>query len=727
MTLTIPDIPPDGDTLTAALAYAAAGWYVIPIKRGTKHPGSILGRSWQRQSTRDTDQIVAWWAGTDNGIALHCGRSGAVVLDIDNPDKIPDVIRQHGGQPPAQLTRPDTPDRKHLVYQVPAGRQLGNGNGQLGGAWGEVRGQNGVIVVAPSYHPEGGEYRWLTTGPVPVLPEPIAAMLPDADMVDADAATDEQVAAFLDSHTAGSNPGLIGALVNRFRQRIEAGESRHQTGASMLSWAMDEAVAGIYSAREADSALRKLFIASKTEVAEAGGRPVLSQRAAAREWDGIRAWAVGRALAKTTDRRAERAERAATVPRDDAAAFNMLAGVGRQPGVQPPSAAQPDVAQAASPSMSAQAAFLTGGAPALPPPPVVDDEQAVKPLRLVKASSIRSTMPTWAWEYAGAGRILKGGLTLFAGRPAAGKSTTARWFAASWTNGTVPGCWEGKPVNVAYIATEEAWNHTVVPSLKAAGADMDRVFFIQRGDNPARVKAKADEVELTEMFLDADVRAVFLDPLMSTIGGSDDTYRSNEVREALDPWVRISEAIDGVALGITHLTKNAKNVTAGINGSSAFGEVARCVFGFAVDKEADDGTRVMTQDKNSSGIGGLNLAYRIGQQMVTFDDGGTGPMARFELIGTTDRTVSDLLSEEQASGNGGRSAKNECMQWLKGYLTTKGPTPSLEVRAAGADLGFSESAIKRAAQKLDIQQERTREVPSKTLWRLPSDTESDDE
>lgn len=720
MNLTIPDVAPDDDALGAALAYAAAGWYVIPIKRGTKHPGSILGNGWQRQSSRDPEQIVAWWAGTDHGIALHCGRSGAVVLDIDNPDKVPDVIRQHGGQPPAQLTRPDTPDRRHLVYQVPDGRQLGNGNGQLGGAWGEVRGQNGVIVVAPSYHPEGGEYRWQTTGPVPILPEPIATMLPNADMVDADAATDAQVNTFMLAHTTASNPGLIGALVNRFRQRLDAGESRHQTGASMLSWAMDEAIAGIYSAAEADKALRKLFVAAKTEVAEAAGRPVLSQRAAAREWEGIRAWAIGRALAKTTDRRSERVERAAAVPRDDAATFAALAG---PPKSQPAPAATPTVPQAGAFS---QAAFLSGVMPPAAPvaQPVVD-EFAVKPLRLVKASSIRSTMPTWAWEYAGAGRILKGGLTLFAGRPAAGKSTTARWFAASWTNGTLPGCWEGKPVNVAYVATEEAWNHTVVPSLKAAGADMDRVFFIQRGDDPARVKAKADEVELTEAFRADDVRAVFLDPLMSTIGGSDDTYRSNEVREALDPWVRISEAIDGVALGITHLTKAAKNVTAGINGSSAFGEVARCVFGFAVDKDADDGTRIMTQDKNSSGIGGLNLAYRIGQQMVTFDDGGTGPMARFELIGTTDRTVGDLLNEEQASGT--RAPKNECVQWLKGYLATKGPTASLEVRAAGADLGFSESSIKRAAQKLDIQQERTREVPSKTLWCLPSDKESDDQ
>jgi hypothetical protein len=139
--LTIPAIDPDDDACSAALKYAAASWYVIPIRRGTKHPGSVLGKGWQKQSTRDRDQIVALWAGTTHGIALHCGRSGAVVLDIDNPENLPDVIRGYAGNPPAQQTRPDTPGRRHLVYLVPPGRRLGNGNGRLGGAWGEVRGQ----------------------------------------------------------------------------------------------------------------------------------------------------------------------------------------------------------------------------------------------------------------------------------------------------------------------------------------------------------------------------------------------------------------------------------------------------------------------------------------------------------------------------------------------------------------------------------------------------------
>lgn len=340
-------------------------------------------------------------------------------------------------------------------------------------------------------------------------------------------------------------------------------------------------------------------------------------------------------------------------------------------------------------------------------------------LALVQADTIDDEIPEWAWEYLNHGRILKGALTLLAGRPAAGKSTCARWFAGGWSKGTLPGCWLNEPVNVAYVATEEAWKHTVVPSLKAAGADMKRVFFMQRGGEPARITASYEEAELTARFRANNIRVVVLDPLMSTLGGSKlGINHTNEVREALDPWVRISEAIDGVVLGITHLTKSARDVTAGINGSSAFGEVARCVFGFAVDKEADDGTRVMTQSKNSSGVDGLNLTYRIGTQDVTVTDGRTASMARFELGNPTDRDVRTILAEEQATG-GQKTATADCTAWLRGYLKVKGQTQRLEVVADGAGLGFSESAIKRAAGKLAVQIERTRTVPPQTLWALP--------
>lgn len=43
-------------------------------------------------SSRDPKTIAGWFAGTDYGIALHCGRSGAVVLDVDNYQNIPDEV-----------------------------------------------------------------------------------------------------------------------------------------------------------------------------------------------------------------------------------------------------------------------------------------------------------------------------------------------------------------------------------------------------------------------------------------------------------------------------------------------------------------------------------------------------------------------------------------------------------------------------------------------------------
>ena len=160
-TLTIPNLAEDVDTLTAALAYAECGWYVLPVKRGSKKPGSVVGNGWQRQSSRDPKQIAAWFAASDYGIALHAGRSGAVIFDVDHPERLPDVLRRHLASAPFQSTRPDMPGRGHYVFGQPPGRTIGNSNGRLGTGWGEVRGLNGVIIAAPSWHPEGGEYRWV--------------------------------------------------------------------------------------------------------------------------------------------------------------------------------------------------------------------------------------------------------------------------------------------------------------------------------------------------------------------------------------------------------------------------------------------------------------------------------------------------------------------------------------------------------------------------------------
>jgi len=55
MTLGIPQLIEDGDCLAAALAYAASGFYLLPVKTDTKDPGSVVGGAAALTGTRTTN------------------------------------------------------------------------------------------------------------------------------------------------------------------------------------------------------------------------------------------------------------------------------------------------------------------------------------------------------------------------------------------------------------------------------------------------------------------------------------------------------------------------------------------------------------------------------------------------------------------------------------------------------------------------------------------------
>lgn len=181
MTLSIPELPPGCDVLTAALTYARAGWFVLPIDRASKHAGSVVGKKWQDQSSRDPQEIAAWFSGTNYGLALHVGRSGAVAFDVDQPAAAPEVLVEavKALQPPHQSTRTAAPGRGHYLFAAEAG-SIGNSLGDLPDGWGEIRGFNGIVVVEPTPHEkaaEGGQYTWGRRGELPALPEALRTQL----------------------------------------------------------------------------------------------------------------------------------------------------------------------------------------------------------------------------------------------------------------------------------------------------------------------------------------------------------------------------------------------------------------------------------------------------------------------------------------------------------------------------------------------------------------------
>lgn len=372
MSLYIPEIPDETDNLAAAMEYGNAGWYVGAAKRGTKHPGSVLGKGWHTQTSRDPQVIAAMFAGTDHSVFLHLGRSGALGIDVDHPDKFPEALRKHLLTAPYQSTRPGETRRGHYPFVAPPGRLLGNGTGKLGGSWGEIRGQNGVIIVAPSVHPSpDGEYRWHRTGIVPVLPAEIADLLPDGAPAE-DAATDQAVAAFIDQHTSAERPGVLNGIKAAFRKNIETGQSCHTSAISAVAGAMKEAAAGLYPAKLAIDELRPMF-ANYAALGGSSGR-TRTGAAAESEWQGILAWAVGQALAADPD---ETRERAAEKLPEGETTLDAIEVAAAAANTDEDIRTDPAGGKDRRPQYTDVAIYLAGGAPELPKPAVLQREDGV--------------------------------------------------------------------------------------------------------------------------------------------------------------------------------------------------------------------------------------------------------------------------------------------------------------------------------------------------------------
>lgn len=300
-------------------------------------------------------------------------------------------------------------------------------------------------------------------------------------------------------------------------------------------------------------------------------------------------------------------------------------------------------------------------------------------LHLVRASDVTDDIPDWAWEWDNVGRIQIAVLTLFAGRPGTGKSTAGRWFAAQWSKGKLPGLWLGKPQTVAYIASEESLKYVVKPGLRAADADMNRIVFpeVKFNDKAVPLIAETDEARLTEQFLAQGVKVIIVDPVMATIERKVDIYRNNELRAALAPWVNIAAQINGIVIGIVHLTKGRNSdVVGAVNGSSAFGEVARCVFGFVKDPD-NKKARVTSQVKNSCGPEDLSLAYEIRGETITTGSGRTGVVPLFVMGDESDISVEDIL------GRDGRNGMTDAQRRLLDFVNGRDETTPGDVIKAG--------------------------------------------
>lgn len=165
------------DILTAALNYAEAGYYVFPVsvsidpdsgKKNTRHyPG------WREASTRDLDKVRSWYTRYTSwtGVAIDCGKSGVVVVDLDVKGDV-DGVSAWDQLPTQQDTRMRAQTQsggQHWYYQDPSGTVTNSASEVAPGV--DIRGTGGLVYAAPTPVDGGGSYS-LTGDLIPVTELP---------------------------------------------------------------------------------------------------------------------------------------------------------------------------------------------------------------------------------------------------------------------------------------------------------------------------------------------------------------------------------------------------------------------------------------------------------------------------------------------------------------------------------------------------------------------------
>ena len=243
---------------------------------------------------------------------------------------------------------------------------------------------------------------------------------------------------------------------------------------------------------------------------------------------------------------------------------------------------------------------------------------------LVSAGEIESGRIDWIWEpYLPAGAV-----TLMAGAPGCGKSFLSIALAASLSRGLTPfrGKRTGK-IPTAVLSLEDDPARTIVPRLKACGADLGEIVIFDwrhpEADSLDSLSMReGTEGELLRVLREGvkmhGIRMVIIDTLTAFTPARMDGHEAVAVRQMMKPLARFAAECGVGVLVICHARKRSSHdsthgVQATVLGSVDY--VASCRSAVLVQKDpkVDEGTAgIMTHAKCNFGPLGPSLSFSIG-------------------------------------------------------------------------------------------------------------------
>jgi len=350
------------------------------------------------------------------------------------------------------------------------------------------------------------------------------------------------------------------------------------------------------------------------------------------------------------------------------------------------------------------------------------DEERLTRARIAyrSAGAITPKRTKWLWP----GWLPFSAFVILNGRQGDGKGTIGASLIGCLTTGSpLPDGHRPAVVNCAVLSLEDDTERTVVPRLKAAGADLDRVFILDGIDDldadglPIRRpwRMPADLEALREFIVEHAIVFLVLDPVAYMIGGADGNAYS-EVGAILTALRQVAEDTGCTILGVRHIRKSGASDArdAGI-GSVAWTAVARVEFIVGRDPQDESGQlRVLAQSKNNLAPEAGSFAYSI-REDEEFEVGviawaGSSPVVAHAL--TADQGGPEEMSD-----------RIEARELLR-VLLADGPLTAKQVIASARDAGIGERTLRKAKNDLKIRSEKSG-LDGGWSWRLSEGSNED--
>ena len=328
-------------------------------------------------------------------------------------------------------------------------------------------------------------------------------------------------------------------------------------------------------------------------------------------------------------------------------------------------------------------------------------------------SGLASEAIEWIWP----DMIARQKLHVFAGDSGIGKTSILTSIAATISRGGYfPDCKEScKKGNVVYLSGEDGLQDTIVPRLKASGADMDHMHTLDPMNRDGQMFDLAADLDYLEAVVNdiGDVALWVIDPVTAFCGGRFDNDSVTSVRSITTRLSDFAETTGAAVIALQHITKSSQtNIKNRILGSGAWVHGPRIVLGALVHEGRSLFGKVKANITDTYGvypftIDSRNIHDANDVRFIQWEEPHWSNNRLAEFDGGTEQPI---RGEKRQVAYGVLRAQLSDGEWH---------SKKRLVGEVMEEVDVSDATLQRIASELGVQTRRTSSTPSTTEWRLP--------